>query len=81
MTYKFKQSFLRIRWVDLQRLRHVFKAERKESAASYFQRLAMWLKQGKAIRMRDNDRNMYQLDDVKVSQEEWEKWWSEAQLE
>ena len=69
--YKFQQVNVRFKWTDYERLRSAFKAQRGETAVSYFGRLALWLKQGKA----------YFLDDVPVNREEWEKWWMEAQLE
>lgn len=43
--YKFARVRLNIRWVDYMRLRHIFPAVRGESVASYFTRLAMWLKE------------------------------------
>lgn len=35
----YKQTMLRVRWVDWVRLRHLFPAQKGESAASYIQRL------------------------------------------
>ena len=47
--YNFKQVVIRFRWVDYQRIRAVFPAQREETAVSYFRRLALWLQTFKGI--------------------------------
>ena len=42
--YKYLMVKVIFRWVDYERIKAVFPAQRDESASSYFQRLAMWLK-------------------------------------
>lgn len=43
-NYKYQQKIIRIRWVDYVRIRHAFKPMKAESMSSYFQRLALYLR-------------------------------------
>ena len=45
--YRYLMVKLTIRWVDYERLRDIFPAQRDESASSYFTRLAFFLKEYK----------------------------------
>lgn len=45
--YKFAMVTAKFRWVDFVRIKYIFPAEKGESAASYFRRLALWLKNSK----------------------------------
>ena len=47
--YKFQRVRLNIRWVDYQRIRHVFPAMKGESVMSYFRRFALWVQTFKGI--------------------------------
>jgi hypothetical protein len=43
--YKFEMVIPMMRWVDFQRIRHIFPGVRGESMPHYFRRLALWLKE------------------------------------
>ena len=43
--YKFDRVQLRIRWVDYEKIRHIFPPMENESCANYFMRFAIWLQE------------------------------------
>lgn len=48
--YTFKQVIIRIKYNTFLRLKRVFPARRKESAADYFERLAQYLEEQAGLR-------------------------------
>jgi hypothetical protein len=45
--YNYLMVKVQFRWVDWERLRDIFPADRGESASDYFQRMAKWLQEKK----------------------------------